>query len=439
MEDNQSLARIICIEGEIENTSPVLIASGFSNDYDKEFVKRLNDKPYLPGSSIAGKLKREISKTTNKEFQSSYSWQTFWGGADSQSHIIIEDAEIINDDFSMSYRDGVKIDNKSNVAEDKGKFNYEILEPGAKFKIRFEIKIRKSFDQKEYLNIIGEINSYFNNEPQFGSSYKTGFGIFKTNKLDIFDFDFQKNPMAADQWFSYLTNKTDVEYSKLALNVSNKVKNKVFTMSANFDIVSTLLTATNPENSEDPDKVQLRYKSGQLVLSGASVRGALRHRAMRILKTQACNNAEDQINNLFGYVDKDSRSAQKSRLRVKEFVFGKNPNQTFNQTRIKIDRFTGGTISTALLDSQPVQKQAVSLYLDVVNYKPEDINLMFLTLKDLWNQDLAIGGEKNIGRGILKGKSAEITIGTDQIHISENGISKVDFEKLKKHLPYGNS
>ncbi len=34
---------------------------------------------------------------------------------------------------------------------------------------------------------------------------------------------------------------------------------------------------------------------------------------------------------------------------------------------------------------------------------------MLLVLKDLWTGDLAIGGEKNIGRGVFKGSSVIIS------------------------------
>ncbi|MBU0702211.1 hypothetical protein KKE26_13120 [bacterium] len=53
------------------------------------------------------------------------------------------------------------------------------------------------------------------------------------------------------------------------------------------------------------------------------------------------------------------------------------------------------------------------------NYQDWEAGLLLLILKDLWNEDLPIGGEKNVGRGILKGVLAKIQWNRQEITIEE--------------------
>lgn len=110
--------------------------------------------------------------------------------------------------------------------------------------------------------------------------------------------------------------------------------------------------------------------------------------------------------------DEDKKKDKiKSRVIVEETEIEK-PIAAELQHRIKIDRFTGGTIKTALFDSMPLwsngNDKAVEIKMTINDYQEWEAGLLLLILKDLWNEDLPIGGEKNVGRGILKGWKAEI-------------------------------
>jgi hypothetical protein len=83
------------------------------------------------------------------------------------------------------------------------------------------------------------------------------------------------------------------------------------------------------------------------------------------------------------------------------------------QSRIRIDRFTGGVYPGALFDEQPILGQKTSqphLELIFEIRKPENafIGLLLQLLKDLWTEDLPLGGEAGIGRGRLTGLSANL-------------------------------
>lgn len=173
--------------------------------------------------------------------------------------------------------------------------------------------------------------------------------------------------------------------------------------------------------------------NGKPVVTGSSLKGAIRSRIERILNTILDSDSnqyyklkytllgftkeefkEDngkliKINKIFGKSEN-----RKGKLRVEEFPL-KNVHAEM-QARIKIDRFTGGTIESALFDSMPVFSGAnqenveIDFMLDKQNFPDweEAAGLLLLVLKDIWTGTLAIGGEKNVGRGRLKGIKAEI-------------------------------
>lgn len=141
------------------------------------------------------------------------------------------------------------------------------------------------------------------------------------------------------------------------------------------------------------------------MLPGTSVKGAIRHRALKILKTLEIDDAQERINNLFGTAGKNIDS-KKGRVLVEEKMIKKVYPEI--QNRIEIDRFTGGTIKTALFNSMPLWSkdhcdESVNIIIKIRNYEEWEIGLLLHVLKDLWTEDLPVGGEKNIGRGILKG------------------------------------
>ena len=83
------------------------------------------------------------------------------------------------------------------------------------------------------------------------------------------------------------------------------------------------------------------------------------------------------------------------------------------QSRVKLDRFTGGAFPAALFAEQPVfggTETSLDLNLSLRNPEPAEIGLLLLVLKDLWTGDLPLGGESSVGRGRLSGQKAILTL-----------------------------
>jgi CRISPR/Cas system CSM-associated protein Csm3 (group 7 of RAMP superfamily) len=146
-------------------------------------------------------------------------------------------------------------------------------------------------------------------------------------------------------------------------------------------------------------------------LPGSSLKGAIRARAERIVNT--LNKPKELVENLFGFVVEKEKenNKKKGRIRVKEAVLPQFVSEM--QTRIKIDRLpaeqSNRHYSRPCPCSEENRTKLSICKLHVRDCQPYEAGLLLLVLKDLWTGDLAVGGEKNVGRGVFQGIQAEIS------------------------------
>jgi hypothetical protein len=78
----------------------------------------------------------------------------------------------------------------------------------------------------------------------------------------------------------------------------------------------------------------------------------------------------------------------------------------------------------------------LQIEINIIEAEPADKGLAVLLLKDLWTEDLSIGGERSIGRGYLKGISAKITIPGESTLVLVNPItiSSNDEKQLNDYI-----
>lgn len=414
--NNDRVVGKIIILATLANETPLLIGRGGGDAVDIEVMRMPDGKPYIPASSIAGCLR---SFTGGKDGY-------FWGKTGRndktgenqqnplQSHIQFEELvpEICNaDDIVM--RDGVKIDHKTGTAEDKKKYDYQVVEPGLTFPFKAEITLRASLEE-DLDNFISGIKAALES-PYFrvGANTNTGFGKMKCKGFQGFYFNFPKD---AEAWFTYL-EKGDIKIPEMGIQAHPlPLGHSSFSVEAIFRLKSSLMIGAYGIKGCEPDKSQLKSKERH-VLPGKSIRGAIRHRAVKIWGVMG----KDQraLLQLFGHVSEDEKVQIRSRLRVEEFLFQKKEVKPMVQNRIRIDRFTGGVIDGALFNSEPVwttgEEQIKLTFTILKDATKDEKKLLLLLLKDLWLEDLAIGGEKNIGRGVLTGLEAKIFNGDKEV------------------------
>ena len=414
----------IIFQGTLINFSPIIIGTGKGKDTNIEVIRGYNGNFYIPASSFIGALRHYIDENykLNGEF-----YIYFWGDGNYQSNFILEDI-LPGKACKIVVRDGVKIDNKKGIAmaEEGAKFNYEVVEGEINLNLFGEAVFREEFDKcNEFLRIFATIKRDLENgEISVGAMTTKGFGRLKLNNFEAFYFKF---PGDGEKYLRFLASGKE-NVSELKVNFQDlepfSKDNQDFIVEAAFSLENSLIIGSNAPGPEEVDKGHLK-SNGKPILSGTSIKGAIRDRAVKIINTlKKDDSGEDFIKETFGWVDNKAKSKEKYKSRVivdESFIDESVIEET--QARTKIDRFTGGTISVALFKSKPIwhKDEKIKIKIKVKNYEPWEAGLILLVLKDLWNGDLPIGGEKAIGRGLLNGIKADI--------ISKEGNFKIIQER----------
>lgn len=414
----------ILVKGELKNISPIIIGTGKSSGWvDIEVIKDEIGKFYIPGTSFKGALRHFLNE--NYDVPEDL-LNTFFGSQDSQAIAIFDDL-IAAEQTKIEIRDGVAIDYKTNVAIDGAKYDYEIVPEGYLFNLSLELSIYEDVNEEDILKMLATIQHVLKNENNrfcIGAMTTKGFGILQCSKFEIFKFDASTN-----SWLNYLlSNNLPKPINLNQLQVFDNKKNKYFSISASFKIKNSLIIGSSPSANEDADKVPLK-SNNKPVLPGTSVKGAIRNRAVKIINTLG-GNGEEFIKKSFGWADSKGKSKEKykSRLKIQETYIDDVTQKLKNG--IKIDRFTGGTIDSALFNTillWSTGQESIHIKMELQNAENWEKGLLLLLLKDLCNADLPIGGDKARGAGVLEGVRADINDGNQSYTIiSSNGNISVN-------------
>ena len=427
----------LILKGIIELTSPAHIGCGRNDHTDMDVLLDSDGRPFIPATSFVGVLRHFTKGKTDEN-----DLKRFWGFTseerssdnekERQSAVCCDDL-FLEDSSRITVRDGIKIDNKKGIVEDKGKYDYELVERGAKFKLNMVVNLsaeNRDFCCRMIKTICIALQS---DRIRIGGKTNSGFGKTKIEDAKMYEFDFSRKDNVL-QWLKHQmpTPALFEDVQELAIN------DKEFVINATFDLKNSLIVRSYPSSPEMPDAVHIQ-SAGKNVLPGTSLKGAIRARAERILNTMG--KPQSLLTELFGNVDTKNRSKNscKGRLRIDEVILPKFMTEL--QSRIKIDRFTGGVIESALFETMPLFSQPMNLDEKVHNVnitirdcKSYEAGLLLLVLKDLWTGDLAVGGEKSVGRGVFDGCSAEIMWDERKISI-EKDIAKMS-PKDKKELEF---
>ncbi|MBP0002357.1 MAG: hypothetical protein J7642_01325 [Cyanobacteria bacterium SBC] len=438
----------IIVRGTLVLDTPTCLGSGDAEGVTDLMLLRdsISSKALLTGASIAGALRNYVyeyqygyPKRNNdqedepKNPNNIANLATYLFGAErkdengNQSPLIIHDS-ISSEVPKVEIRDGLKINSQTGTADDKAKYDLELLASGTEFPLRFELLIEEKETNKNLLleALVLALQGLENNEINIGMKKNRGFGRCHVETWDVWQFNLQ-NYQQRLTWLLFdrecNPNSQDsiCQHGKIAdilkVKITRTDERCRFFMKATFKLAGSLLIRSGHFSIDPvPDVVHLKsYRKNsqqlekqELVLSGTSLAGVLRHRAERIVKTLGDRNTI--INDLFGEVDEEQKKANSSRLVVRESVIH-NVTELV-QNRIAIDRFTGGAYHGALFDEQPIfgkDDTRVTLELELRQPSNAEIGLLLLLLKDLWTSDLPVGGESSIGRGRLEGIHAEMT------------------------------
>lgn len=335
----------------------------------------------------------------------------------------------------VSLRDSLRMDPVTQTGESGGKFDYEILETGASFPIRFELLLpdenQNDLLQAAALALMGlELG-----EISFGAKKSRGFGQCQVTSWQVWDFDLSTF-QGMRSWLSWDwdtpplpgTPDSPIE-NALGVSINGIDERERCTVTTTLAIKDSLQIRSEKGGPKDPDYSHLKSeRSGGVqvpILSGPSIAGSLKQRCVAILNTLDHPQKDDLIKKLFGFAE--AKTAKASDLQVSEVeIEGFNPTE-WVQTRIKIDRFLGGAYQSALFDEMPLfpgVNNTLTIKLEIQEPEDREIALLLHALRDLSLADLVIGGESAIGRGTFKGRQIEIT--TEQDHVKDQWIIDQD-------------
>lgn len=424
--NDASIIKRYVLKGTVRLQSPLLIGGGEDNGFiDINIIRDSNGNPIIPGTSLAGVL---LSMSGEKH-------KIFFGDMKkTQSMLSIDDITLEKCDITL--RDGVKINHETGVAEDKAKFDYEAVERGAKGGFNIVLTIRKQF--KDYAedadNFMKGLAATLEDGIFVGAHTTKGFGKIKAEGICLNVYDYSK---IADIK-AWLLDKDCGTITEFDRNVKNNEEDS-FSVEAEFLLNNSLIVRTSRYDETYSDvygdlekiaSVQL-LSNGNYVIPGSSIRGVICQRAKEIMKMSGKSGYEEALKSLLGFASENKKekgySGKKSRLVVEECYISRSNGSVrhFKQTRNRIDRFTGGTINSALMQNIPVWKKSANadkplkLSFHINNCRPWEAGLMLFVLKDLWTGMVAFGGEKSIGRGTLKGIKATINLGQKKIVMTE--------------------
>lgn len=398
-EVHKKLRKKIFYKGILKNKTAFSIGFKEGDFIDSLCLKDKENKPYISATSLAGVLKSKLKNNP------------LLGDDDNKSLVILSDCECINSP-KMGIRNGVAIDYKNEIAKKGALFDYEVVFKGTKFNFECLVNIYEN----DFTNEIEEFESLINSELLIGMKTMSGFGEFIMCELKKTEFDFSK----ANEFNRYEKFLKEPFYeSKIELKESKKD----FKIELELDIANSLLIGSVNNDGEIADVASL-CEDDKFIASGTSFKGAIRHQALRIANAFSEKLGEGFVNELFGFVDGDT--AKKSRVRVNESEIKKSLAKLHQ--RNKIDRFSGATIDGALFDARAVYAGQICLKIELINPSPKEKALMLFVVRDLCAGFLAVGGGKNVGRGVFSGKFSAYENGEE---LSKNKMNEIAKELLK--------
>lgn len=448
--DRRILAHIV-----IEAETPLVISSGVKSVLtDSSILKDVNGFPYIPGTSIAGVIRHCLGEDKAKLFFGFKDKNHKNSGAPNGSRIIFSEARLVGLDgkildglldlcsidhnlisrFSkLPKRNHVRISDKG-TAEDKGKFDEEVIFKGSRFAFDIEL-VASAEDRSEYFEDV--LSELCKETFRIGGGSRSGFGKVKVVSILKKVYDLRQ----AEDLAEYLNVSSSLNADRSTWNEVAEVADVAdgwirydltlspmdfFSFGAGFgdmdvDNVSVRESFIVWENGRG------RFKDGAILIPAASLKGALSHRVafhcnvkegVFAMKTDLADfgdhsgNSNKAVRELFGYQDDDSKTSRCGRCLFSDIIGEyETAEKVFNH--VSIDRFTGGAIDGALFSEKVVYGKDRNLeFKTSILVKKQSgcsefsdaLDCLEKSLNDIDCGTLPLGGGSGRGHGIFKCK-----------------------------------
>jgi len=407
------LSRCFWLQAKLVLDSPVLTGSGKAENSDSDLLLDAEGKPFVPGSSMAGVVRsgiRSSESLTEAQLAALYGDDI---AQHRQSMITFYDSfPAEGSEADIVVRDGIELNEAAKTAKNKSKYNYEVLNPGAKFDFKIEILLREQFKTLPVIQFLRELKGFADSgDMRLGAKTARGFGRVHLEDICCRELVIQ-TPADMENYVNFSWDK--VAQCGNAVDLSETAYRTPYTeIEVPLEVESTLLIRTYFLNNFDVDCEQMTV-NGRAVVPGTAWAGLMRHRAADMLAEMSCpaEKRKKLICGLFG-AEKDSADISSSRI-IFEETADEAPRlpepeqwkQFRDITRNKIDRFTGGVLETGLFSERVAVGGRYTLRMRIKNASDGETGLMLLAAEDICHGLAAVGGATAVGRGTMKARGA---------------------------------
>jgi len=454
------IARVI-----LEAATPLSVGTGSSSlESDKEIIRDINGLPMIPGTGLTGVL-RELADSISLPTDDLFGYQKKNTDEGFGSRLIISDALMIGEDGdvhdglasinwkspfysrfkALPLRDHCRIDHYGKAdSKGRGKFDELVVYRGARFVFDLEL-IGKDADSDNWEKLLSLISS-----PLFraGGGARKGFGGFSTISIHKSQF----NLAIEDELNKYINRSSELtvqlnsdEKSSQGNDICtsfelNLTPDDFFMFGAGFgDTDADDVYKTEEYITWDVHENVPRFAQKTVLIPASSVKGALSHRVafhynqikgnyaqQHELLADLVGEKNEAVKALFGSAKDDTdRVGEGQRgIVIIDDVFldvteqpetstgvsnnNSHVEKVFNH--VSIDRFTGGSIDSALFSQKVVSAGKNSVKIKMVvprkEYEllDEDVKISFVrSLKDITTGLLPLGGSVMKGHGCFSG------------------------------------
>lgn len=414
---------ITIINLNIINKGPMKVGNGD----ESILIDRTTNNPYLPGTSFAGALRAYLTKVTDEE-----NVKEIFGHGDKESKINVCDSYAENKK-EIEYRPGIRMNNVLGVNDKKGYFERELLGSGHKFNIQLKIYSKTLEEREEQLSLMKIAFSGINSgELRFGAYKTNGSGIFNIDNIKISTLDLENGT----DLLAYLSN--ELNFIDATEEFVSKIDNKSIVKFIIKGETSTpiLIKGLDTLNHELPDGSNIVNSNGEYILPGSSIKGAIRNAFGKVAKFKGI---EDLIVETFGdeagsvTISNDEKVS--GRMYFEDIKIENHMDKSI-YNRIKIDKFTGGVRTGAILKDNPIKgKFNSNILFRTTGNKEKDnkiVALMLFTLRDALKGEISFGSGNSVGRGKLKGDYIKVEIGEERLKLDLIGKNHENVEKIKE-------
>jgi len=384
----------------VKNIGPLHIGTG-DNDI---LIDQTENRAILPATSIAGVFRSYVT-----EHPELGKVDEMFGLQDKESQIYFYDS--LSDQMKIENRPGVRINPVTGAALKGHKLDREYLGANHRFHLKIEIFTKDEEQKWEFTNLIYKcLKALDQQHLSFGGHGSIGAGFFQLVQAEKEEYDLE-NPHSFSE---FLIKKGErIEITDLVQQIS--LPNDFIEIQLDANLTTPLLIkAVSSNNANLPDAKNIRNSDGRFIIPGSSLKGVLRNQCQRILNYYQKSRL---IEIAFGRDTNDYEQRTRGRVFVDDSVIEQGGNEEGIYNRIKIDRFTGGVHSGALMTEEPVQgKISIKIRYKLLNEPYLDdaiIGVLLLSVRDIAIGNVAIGSGNNVGRGRLSGWPIMIRNGKD--------------------------